>query len=202
VVWVQWVYGADTADDGWDRQWRWGEDRILKSQGSLRSALPETGEQEEEQAELSEQEGGPDSRLGEHVHGDSGGEDDGCCSKEGEKEKDRPHLREVSAEGSQGGTEGAVDAAVWFSVAAKEQAELDGVDLDEVKVETQNRGDEEDEDVAHESGEKCVASDCMVVDVIGPFFLKIEERAKDESGDDEIEEGDADEAPEVEQALV
>jgi hypothetical protein len=164
--------------------------------------LPETGEQEEEQAELSEQEGGPDSRLGEHVHGGAGGEDDGCCSEESEKEEDRPRLREVGAEGSPGRAEGAADAAIWLSVTAEVQAELDCVDLDEIKVETEDGGDQEDDDVTDEGCEECVASDSVVVDVVGPFFLKEEEGAEDECGDDEREEGDADEAPEVEQALM
>jgi hypothetical protein len=42
----------------------------------------------------------------------------------------------------------------------------------------------------------------VLIDVVGPFALKEEERAEDESGGEEGEEGDADEAPEIEQTLV
>src|ERR1700754_1318291 len=38
--------------------------------------------------------------------------------------------------------------------------------------------------------------------MIGPLILKEEERGKDEGGDDEREEGDANEAPKVDQALM
>jgi hypothetical protein len=81
-------------------------------------------------------------------------------------------------------------------------AELDGVDLDEIEVETEDGGDEEDDDVAGEGCEKCVEADGVVVDMVSPFALKEEERAEDEAGDNDGEEGDADEAPEVEEALL
>jgi hypothetical protein len=107
----------------------------LEGQGGFGSALPEAGEEHKEEAELSEQEGGPDAGLSEHVHRCSRGEDDGGKSQDSEEEEDWPGLREVGAEGSPGGAEGAANAAVgpgWFSKdgGAEVLAELDGVDLD------------------------------------------------------------------------
>jgi hypothetical protein len=81
-------------------------------------------------------------------------------------------------------------------------AELNGVDLDEVEVETEDGGDEEENDVAGEDEEEGEASYDVVVDVIGPFALEEKERAEDEAGDEKGEDGDADEAPEIEQALL
>jgi hypothetical protein len=81
-------------------------------------------------------------------------------------------------------------------------AELNGVDLDEVEVETKDRGHEEEDDVAAEDEEEGGASDDVVIDVVGPFALKEKERAEDETGDDESEKGDANEAPEEEEALL
>jgi len=85
---------------------------------------------------------------------------------------------------------------------AKVLAELNGVDLDEVEVETEDGGDEEQDDVAGEDEEEGGAAYHVVVDAVGPFALKDEEWAEDEAGDDEGEEGDADEAPEIEEALL
>lgn len=42
----------------------------------------------------------------------------------------------------------------------------------------------------------------MFLNVIGPLVLKEEEWTEDEAGDDEREKSDANEAPEVEQALM
>jgi hypothetical protein len=42
----------------------------------------------------------------------------------------------------------------------------------------------------------------VVVDVIGPFVLEEEEGTKDEGRDEDGQQGDADEAPEVKQALL
>jgi hypothetical protein len=81
-------------------------------------------------------------------------------------------------------------------------AELHGVDLDEVEVETEDGGDEEEHDVAGEDEKEGGASYDAVVDVVRPFALKDEEWAEDEAGDKEGEEGDADEAPEIEEALL
>jgi hypothetical protein len=85
---------------------------------------------------------------------------------------------------------------------AEVKSELDGVDLNEVEVKTENRRHEEDDDVAGESCEEGVTSCCVVVDVIGPLALEEDEGAEDEARDDEREERDADKAPEVKQALV
>jgi hypothetical protein len=79
---------------------------------------------------------------------------------------------------------------------------LDGVDLDEVEVESEDGGDEEEDDVAGEDEEKGGAADDVVIDLIGPFALQEIERAEDECGDEEGEQGDADEAPEIEEALL
>jgi hypothetical protein len=81
-------------------------------------------------------------------------------------------------------------------------AELNSVDLDEVEVETEDGGDEEEDDVAGEDEEEGGAAYDVVVDVVCPFALKDEEWAEDEAGDKEGEEGDADEAPEIEEALL
>ncbi len=108
----------------------------------------------------------------------------------------------MSAEGSPRGTEGVANAAVGLAVVTEVKAELNGVDLDEIEVETEDGGDEKEEDVAGEGVEEGVASYDVVVDVIGPLILKRDERAEDEGGDEEREQGDAEEAPEVEQALV
>jgi hypothetical protein len=100
-----------------------------------------------------------------------------------------------------------VDAAVGLGLLSKNsgtevEAELDSVDLDEIEVETNDGGDEEEDDIAGEDGEECVDADDAFVDVIGPFVLEEIERAKDKHGDKESEESDADETPEVEKALL
>jgi hypothetical protein len=82
------------------------------------------------------------------------------------------------------------------------EAKLDGVDLDEVEVETEDGGDEEEDDVAGEDEKEGGAAYDVVVYLVGPFALKDEEWAEDEAGDEEGEEGDADEAPEMEEALL
>ncbi len=81
-------------------------------------------------------------------------------------------------------------------------AELNGVDLNEVEVETEDGGDEEDNDVAGEDCEEGVAANGVLVDVIGPFALEKKERAEDKREDEKRDDSDADEAPEIEQALV
>ena len=202
--------GVDGIDDpsGGKNLWecrRW--DGVLESEGGFCSALPEAGEEHEEETKLSEQEGGPDTRLGEHVHRCSRGKDDGGESEDSEKEKDGPGLREIGSGGSPCGAEGEANAAVglgWFSedVGAKVLAELDGVDLDEGEVETEDGGDKEDDDVAGESCEECVAADGVVVDMVCPFALKEEEWPEDEAGNKERKQSDPDEAPEVEEALL
>ena len=60
----------------------------------------------------------------------------------------------------------------------------------------------EDDDVASENLEEGGASYRALVDVVGPFALKEEEWAEDEGRDKEGEEGDADEAPEMREALL
>ena len=123
------------------------------------------------------------------MHCDAGGEDDGGESEESEEEEDGPGFGEVSAEGSPCRAEGAADAAVGFGLLSEQGsraevlAELNGVDLDEVEVETEDGGDEEEDDVAGEDEEEGGAADDVVVDVIGPFALEEEERAEDEAGD-------------------
>jgi hypothetical protein len=141
------------------------------------------------------------------VHCDAGGEDYGCKSEESEEEEDGPSFGEVSSEGSPCGAKGAADAAVGLGFLPEEGGarvlvELNGVDLDEVKEETEDGGDEEEDDVAGEDEEECGSSDEAVVDMIGPFALEEEERAEDETGDEQSEDGDANEAPEKEQALL
>ena len=79
---------------------------------------------------------------------------------------------------------------------------MNGVDLDEIEVETEDGGDEEEDDVAGEDEEEGGASYDVVIDMVGPFALKDEEWAEDEAGDEEGKEGDADEAPEIEEALL
>ena len=120
----RWVRGGDGGRmdgiDGWTAL-RWEEmgavgaaDGVLEGEGGFGSALPEAGEEHEEETELGEEEGGPDAGLREHVHRDAGGEDDGGESEEGEEEEDGPGAEEVAAEGSPGGAEGAANAAVGF----------------------------------------------------------------------------------------
>ncbi len=67
MVGMEGVDGIDYARDGKD--WRQGGscDGVLEGERGLDSALPEAGEEHQEEAELSEQEGGPYARLGEHV---------------------------------------------------------------------------------------------------------------------------------------
>lgn len=185
------VAGVDCAGDG-----------ILKGQGCLGSALPEAGEEHEEEAELGEQEGGPDPRLRKHVHRSVRSEDDSGESDDGEEEKDGPGLREVCPQGPPGRGDGAEYAAIRLVVGTETQTELNGVDLDEIEVETEDGSNEEENDVAGEDCEEGLASDDVFIDVIGPFALKEEERAEDEGGDDKREDGDADETPEVEDALL
>jgi hypothetical protein len=67
MVGMKRVDGIDYAGDGKD--WRqWGRcDGVLEGERGLDSALPEAGEEHEEETELSEQERRPYARLGEHV---------------------------------------------------------------------------------------------------------------------------------------
>jgi hypothetical protein len=203
---VEGVDGVDGCRDGEDG-WQGGvEDWVLQGECGFYSSLPEAGEEHEEETKLNQEEGGPDSGLGEHVDGDSGGEHHSGCSDDGEEEEDGPCLGEVGAEGSPGGDESAADSAVGFGVAnegvAEMKAQLDGVDLDEIEVEAKDGGDEEEDDVAGEGEDEGVAADPLLVYVICPFGLKKGEWAEDEAADDGCNEGDADEAPEVEQALM
>jgi len=80
--------------------------------------------------------------------------------------------------------------------------ELNGVDLDEVEVETEDGGDEEEDDVAGEDEKEGGAAYDVVVYVVCPFALQDGEWAEDEGGDEKGEEGDADESPEIEEALL
>jgi hypothetical protein len=80
--------------------------------------------------------------------------------------------------------------------------ELNCVDLDEIEVETEDGGDEKEDDVAGEDEKEGGAAYDVVVDAVGPFALEEEERAEDEAGDKQGEDRDADEAPEVEEALL
>ena len=105
------------------------------------------------------------------------------------------------------GFEGTADATIGFGLSAKDrgtemQTQLDGVDLDEIEVETKDGGDEEEKNAAGEGKEESVAADDVIVDVVCPSALQIGEWPEDEAADDESEEGDADESPEVEQALM
>jgi len=130
VIRVQGVDGVYLANDRTNGQGRRGEDGVLEGERGLGSTLPEASEQVEKEAKLSEEEGWPDSRLREHMHGDAGGENDGGRSEDGEKEEDGPGLRKVSTEGSPGGGEGTTDAAIGLAVMLEMESELDRVDLD------------------------------------------------------------------------
>lgn len=110
------------------------------------------------------------------MHGNAGGEDDGGYSEDGEKKEDGPRLRKVSAEGSPGGGERPADTAVRLAVMAEMETELDRVDLYEIEVETKDRRDQEDNDVADEGCEECVKFDSVPVNVVGPFALDEDER--------------------------
>jgi hypothetical protein len=59
------IGGTGDGKNGWKRR---GGDGVLEGEGGFRSALPEAGEEHEEEAELGEEKGGPDARLREHVH--------------------------------------------------------------------------------------------------------------------------------------
>ncbi len=142
------------------------------------------------------------------MHRDAGGEDDGGGSEEGEEEEDWPGLGEVGAEGSPGGDESAANAAVGFGLSAEDggaemEAELDGVDLDEIEVETQDGGDEEDENVAGEGAEEVRCGRRRGRRRSLDHLPCREERGpRMRPADEESEEGDADESPEVKQALM
>jgi len=84
----------------------------------------------------------------------------------------------VGAEGSPGGGESAADAPVGLAVTFEVQTELDGVDLDEIEVETKDRGDEEDNDVADQGCEEGMAFDGVFVDMVSPFALEEDKRAE------------------------
>ena len=116
-------------------------------------------------------------------------------------------MREVCAEGSPGGAEGSANAAVGFGRFSEDGgpkvlAKLNGVHLDEVEVEAEDGGDEKEDEVAGEDCEECGAANCVVVYVVGPFALEEGERAEDKSGDEEDDYRDADEAPEIGDALL
>ena len=84
---------------------------------------------------------------------------------------------------------------VEFAIRTQMEAELDGVDLDEVEVETKDRGDEKDDDVAGEYEKEGGAPDDVLVDLISPFALEEEEWTENEGADDAGEESNSDEAP-------
>jgi hypothetical protein len=178
VIRVEGVDGVYLANDRKDGQGRRGEGGVLEGERGLGCALPEASEQENEESELGEEEGWPDSRLREHMHGSTCSEDDGGRSEDGEKEEYGPRLRKVCAEGSPGGGESAADAAVRFAVMAEMEAELDRVNLYEIEVETKDRRHEEDNHVADEGCEKCVKFYSMLVDLVSPFALDKDERAE------------------------
>lgn len=148
MIRVRGFAGVYLANDRTNGQGRLGEDGVLEGEGCLGSALPEASEQVYEQANLSEEEGGPDSRLRKHVHGDACGEDDGRRSEDGEKKEDGPSLRKVGAEGSPGRGESATDAPIGLAVMSEMETEFYCVDLNEIEVETKDGRDEEDDDVA------------------------------------------------------
>jgi len=56
---------AGDRENGWQCG---GGDGVLEGEGGFGSALPEAGEEHEEEAELGEEKHGPDTRLREHVH--------------------------------------------------------------------------------------------------------------------------------------
>jgi hypothetical protein len=82
------------------------------------------------------------------------------------------------------------------------KAKLDGVDLNQIEVETKDGGDEEEDDVADQTKEESGSSYHMLIEVVGPFVLKEVERSEDDRGDQKSKDCYADEAPEEEQALV
>jgi hypothetical protein len=59
------IHGAGDGRNGWQC---WGGDGVLEGERGFGSALPEAGEEHEEEAELGEEKRGPDARLREHVH--------------------------------------------------------------------------------------------------------------------------------------
>ena len=116
-------------------------------------------------------------------------------------------MREVITKSSPCGGESAEYAAVGRGLfsglgRAEAEAKLDGVDLDEIEVKTKDGGDEEENDVAGEDCEERVATDGVFVDVIGPSVLQKGEWDEDDGGDENGEESNAEEAPEIEEALV
>jgi hypothetical protein len=62
---VSGICWAGDGKNGWQCR---GGDGVLKGEGGFGSALPEAGEEHEEEAELGEEKRGPDARLREHVH--------------------------------------------------------------------------------------------------------------------------------------
>ena len=148
---------------------------------------------------MSEEEGGPDSGLGEGVDRDASGEGQGDGSEDGEEEEGDPGAEEVATEGSEGRTEGAADASIGFGDAyecgAEVEAELEGVGLDEIEVEADKGGDEENDEDGGELEDEGGAAYIGVVDVVVPSGFEFGEGAEDDGRD---EEGDTDESPEVE----
>jgi hypothetical protein len=59
------INGVRDRSNGWQGRREHG---VLEGEGGFGSALPEAGEEHEEEAELREEERGPDARLREHVH--------------------------------------------------------------------------------------------------------------------------------------
>jgi hypothetical protein len=65
------MQGIGGIDGVRDRSKAWqgrGHDGVLEGEGGFGSALPETGEEHEEEAKLCEEKRRPDARLREHVH--------------------------------------------------------------------------------------------------------------------------------------
>jgi hypothetical protein len=82
------------------------------------------------------------------------------------------------------------------------EAKLDGVDLDQIEIEAEDRGDEEDEDVTGEDVEEGGTSNDVLVNVLGPETIEKEEWTEHQAGDDDSENGNADETPEMNEALL
>jgi hypothetical protein len=119
VFGVERVGGDGRVGDGKDVQGVGIDDGVLERESGLGSALPEAGEEHEEETNLGEEELGPDTGLGERVHGDAAGKGGGGGSEEREEEEGTPGSAEVVAEGTEGGTDGVADATIGFAVGAK-----------------------------------------------------------------------------------
>jgi hypothetical protein len=110
---------------------------VLKDEGGFGSALPEAGEEHQEEAQLSDKKHGPDTGLGQDMHRRASGEKGGERSQSRKQEKDQPYASEMVSKQPEGRAKGAANTAVGLVVGSKVRTELNDVGLDQVEVDAQ-----------------------------------------------------------------